>query len=405
MTRPEVLATPAVGNTLFSAFLPLLPLMLATFAGFFPSGMALPVVPRHVHDTLGFGTVMVGFVMGSQYIASILAGRALAANTVDGRGVKLALGLGLLGIAAVGVAYFASLSVVDRPQLSLALLITGRLITGVAESFVITSALSWGILRLGAEHSGKVIGWIGMALFGAYGVAAPVGSWVHGRFGLEGIAAATVLIPLLTLAVAMRMTGVAPSHLKRPSFYRVLGDIKLPGLALTLSSFGYAAINAFVVLYFVERGWGAAALAFTSLGAGFILARLLVGHWPDTIGGAKVAALFAAVEGVGQLLIWLSPGVVLACVGAALTGGGYALAFQGFGVEAVRRAPPQSRGAATGGYVVFQDLSMGLSGPLGGWLALDAGLGAVYVAGAAASLAAVVLAVWMQRDTPPLARL
>lgn len=39
--------------SLFSAFIPLLALMLATFAGIFANGMALPVVPQHVHDTLG----------------------------------------------------------------------------------------------------------------------------------------------------------------------------------------------------------------------------------------------------------------------------------------------------------------------------------------------------------------
>jgi MFS family permease len=177
----------------------------------------------------------------------------------------------------------------------------------------------------------------------------------------------------------------------------VLGLIKLPGLALTLSSFGYAAINAFVALLWVQRGWGSAALAFTSLGAGFIVARLLAGHLPDKLGGAKVGAAFAACEAVGQALIWAAPNELLACVGAALTGAGYALAFQAFGVEAVRLTPPESRGAAMGGYVVFQDVSMALAGPLGGWLALHAGISTVYLAGTIGSLGAVALAAWMQR--------
>jgi MFS family permease len=373
--------------------------MAAVFAGFFASGMALPVIPRHVHDTLGQGTFFVGLVMGSQYISSILIGRQLAGSTVDGRGPKLALRLGLLGVSVVGGGYFASLAVLDQPTLSLALLIAARLLTGVAEGFIMTSALTWGIARLGAAHSGKVIGWVGMALFASYGVGAPVGSAVVERFGFTGLAAATVLIPLVPLALVTLMVGVAPSGLRRPPFYTVLGLIKLPGLALTLSSFGYAAINAFIVLLFVRNGWGGAALAFTSLGAGFIVARLLVGHWPDRHGGAKVGAAFAAVEGVGQLLIWSSHGPVLACVGAALTGAGYALAFQGFGVEAVQRTAPESRGSAMGGYVVFQDISMGLSGPLGGWLALHAGVDSVFLAGAIGAVASIGLAMGMQART------
>jgi MFS family permease len=375
--------------------------MAAVFAGFFAMGMALPVVPHHVVGTLHMGTLAVGVVMGSQFITSILLGRGLAGSVTDTRGPRRAMVLGLLGASCVGLVYFASLALVAQPQASLAVLIAGRLLTGVAEPAIITSALTWGILQLGAAHAGKVIGWVGMALFAAYGFGAPAGAWVASHFGFAGIAAATVLVPLVALAVAFRIPVPVPvpgaAAGVRPPFYKVLGIVKLPGLALTLSSLGYAVINAFVVLLFLQHGWGSAALAFTSLGAGFILARLLIGHLPDQLGGARVALWCVVMEALGQLLIWGAPGPVLACVGAALTGAGYALAFQGFGVESVRRAPPQSRGSAMGGYVVYQDISMGLSGPLGGWLALHAGVEAVFLAGAVGAVGSAGLAWWMMR--------
>lgn len=398
MSSPSPSVRAAPHESLFSAFVPLLPLMLAVFAGFFAMGMALPVVPRHVHDTLGMSTLWVGVVMGSQYITSILAGRGMSGAATDTRGPRRAMLAGLLGACCVGGVYFASLAFLPRPSASLAVLLAGRLLTGIAEPFIITAALGWGIQRLGPAHAGKVIGWVGMALFGAYALGAPAGAAVHAAFGFAGIAAATVLVPLAAFAIAFGMKDEVPAvAAARPAFYKVLGIVKLPGLALTLCSFGYAAINAFVVLLFVERGWAHAALAFTSLGAGFIVARLLVGHLPDKLGGARVGLAFVAIEAVGQLMIWIAPIPAVACLGAALTGAGYALAFQGFGVESVRRAPPQSRGAAMGGYVVFQDFSMGLAGPLGGWLALQAGLGAIFLAGALGSLGAAVLAVWMIR--------
>ena len=53
------------------------------------------------------------------------------------------------------------------------------------------------------------------------------------------------------------------------------------------------------------------------------------------------------VEAVGLLMIWARRGRSWQAR-AALGGGGYALGFQGLGVEAVRRAPPQSRGSAMG---------------------------------------------------------
>ncbi|HYF19063.1 MAG TPA: MFS transporter [Ramlibacter sp.] len=388
-------AAPAA--SLWSAFLPLLPLMAVVFGGFFASGMALPVVPRHAHETLGQGTLVIGIVMGAQYVAAILLGRVWSGVVTDTRGPLRAMRGGLLALAAVGLAYAASFAVLPDTGTSLGLLMAGRLLVGLGEAFVVTATLSWGITRLGPEHAGKVIGWVGVALFIAYGLGAPVGSWIHGRFGFGGLAVVTAVVPLLTLCFVSVLPGVVTHAVQRPPFYRVLGLVRLPGIALTLSSFGYAALTAFAALLWLQRGWGGGAPAFTSMGLGFILARLVLGHLPDQLGGARVAAWTMAGAAVGQALMAYTSSELLACLGAALTGAGYGLAFQAFGVEAVRRAPPESRGVAMGGYVVFQDLSMAVVAPLGGWLATLAGLGSVYVAGAVAAVAAVALAVWMQK--------
>jgi MFS family permease len=77
--------------------------------------------------------------------------------------------------------------------------------------------------------------------------------------------------------------------------------------------------------------------------------RLIFGHLPDRIGDAKVALVCVLIEAAGQALIWLAPLPALALLGA-VTGFGYSLVCPGFGVEAVRHAPPQSRGLAMGAY-------------------------------------------------------
>ena len=89
MTPPPLSRAAPRSDSLWSAFLPLLPFMLAVFDGFLALGMALPVVPRHVHDTLGQGTVMVGFVMGAQYLSSVF-GRIWAGGATDERGPRVA---------------------------------------------------------------------------------------------------------------------------------------------------------------------------------------------------------------------------------------------------------------------------------------------------------------------------
>jgi MFS family permease len=88
----------------------------------------------------------------------------------------------------------------------------------------------------------------------------------------------------------------------------------------------------------------------------------------------------------------LASSAVLAAIGAGLTGLGYALVFPGLGVEAVRRAPPESQGLAMGAYTACLDLALGISGPVFGLVASRAGLAAVFLVSAAVVLTSVLIA-------------
>ena len=110
--------------------------------------------------------------------------------------------------------------------------------------------------------------------------------------------------------------------------------------------------------------------------------RLVFGGWPDRFGGARVAAWSLLVECLGQLMLWLAPQPAIAFAGTILTGIGYALVFPSFGIEAMKRVPPASRGAALGAYAAFFDLGFGLAGPTTGLLAGAFGYPSVFAAGA-----------------------
>ena len=56
-----------------NVFLQLLPITLAVFVGFLTIGLQLPVLPLHLHQTLGMDTVVVGLVIGSQFVAALLS--------------------------------------------------------------------------------------------------------------------------------------------------------------------------------------------------------------------------------------------------------------------------------------------------------------------------------------------
>jgi MFS family permease len=368
-----------------NVFRHLLPITAAVFIGFLVMGLAMPVLPLHVHDTLHLDAFVVGIVAGSQFAAALLS-RVWAGGIADTRGAKRAVILGFAAALLSGIAYFGSLALVSQPYLSAGVLVVGRLLLGCAESCIVTGALSWGVGLVGPGHAGKVMAWVGIAMFGAYAVGAPAGTALYALDGFRGTAAATVLIPLAALGLVAPLRPIRPPSARRAPFYKVIGAVWLPGLGLAFASVGFGGITAFVALLFQARGWGPASLAFTTFGIAFIVARLWFGHLPDRLGGAKVALVCVLIEAAGQLLLWTAPSPVLAYAGTALTGFGYSLAFPGFGVEAVRRAPPESRGVAMGAYVAFLDLALGIAAPGLGLVANRFGVAAVYAAGTAVVL-------------------
>ncbi|MCT9810480.1 arabinose transporter [Acidovorax sp. Be4] len=382
-----------------SVFRQLLPIALAVFVGFLTIGLPLPVLPLHLHDTLGAGTLLVGVVIAAQFAAALLS-RAWAGALADTQGARRAVISGLVIAACSGLAYLASLALVATPAASIAVLLLGRVLLGCAESLVVTGALSWGLGLVGPQNAGKVMAWIGVAMYGAYAAGAPAGVAVHAQWGFGGIAVATVLTGLLALAMVAGLRPVAATATLRTPFYQVLGAVWMPGLGLALSSVGFGVITVFIALLFAAREWGNASLAFTCFGLAFIAARMLFGHLPDKLGGARVALVCVAIETIGQLLIWGADSAPLAYLGAALTGFGYSLAFPGFGVEAVRRAPPQSRGAAMGAYVAFLDISLAITGPAAGAMAGAWGVDAVYLAGALAVAMSSLVAVRLLASAP-----
>jgi MFS family permease len=133
-------------------------------------------------------------------------------------------------------------------------------------------------------------------------------------------------------------------------------------------------------------------LLFSTFAVSLTAARLLLGHLPDRVGGATVALISVLIEATGLALIWLSSSHLIAVVGALLTGCGFALVYPGLGVEAVRRAPPESRGLAMGAYTAFLDVALGFGSPALGLVAGRAGLSSVFLAGALLVLGASIIA-------------
>jgi MFS family permease len=367
------------------------PFVLMVFIGYLTIGIPLAALSLYVGGTLGYGTVTVGWAVGIQAIATLLA-RKLAADVTDTRGTRTAVMVGLAAILVGSILHVVAANLDATRGLDLTVLMLGRIGLGIGESLMITGTLSWGIGTVGQANAGKVMTWNGIAMYLAIAIGAPLGLAIMKDYGFLGVAVVMLVLPVVSFAVVFAIKPVALHAGKRLAFYTVLGRIWGPGLGLLLATVGFAAIGTFIALDYHTRGWNGAGYAVTAFGAAYIAVRLVVGGLPDKMGGARAALISLPIEVVGMLLLWLADSPELAVLGAAISGLGFSLVFPAFGIEAVRRVPPQSRGAALAGYVAFFDGALGATGPIAGVAAAAWGYPSVFLVGAVAAAAAFGIA-------------
>ena len=374
----------------FSTTLQIIPVVFFTFLCYLTIGIPLAVLPGYVHGDLGYSAVLAGAAISVQYLAT-LASRPLAGRSADTLGPKRTVSIGLLGCGASGILLLLAVLCGRWPVLSLGLLVCSRLVLGFGESLCGTGAILWGIGRVGTSNNARVISWNGIATYGALAIGAPLGVAIAHTVGFAALGILVILLAALGFFLARPIAPVPVVHGERMSYRSVFTRVLPHGIGLALGSAGFGSIATFITLFYAARNWPNAALSLTVFGTLFIGARLLFANTIKTYGGFRVAIASFSFECVGLLMLWLAPEPHIALAGAALTGFGFALVFPALGVEAVGLVPPASRGAALSAYSVFLDLSLGITGPLAGYIAGEFGYGSVFLFAAIAAAAAVVL--------------
>lgn len=371
-------------------------IIAALFCGYLCVGLPLPVIPLVVHNNLGFSNLMVGLVIGIQFLAAVLT-RGYAGRLTDHHGGKRSAIQGAMVCALGGLLYLLSAMPGLSPTISLAIVVVGRLVAGFGESQFVTGCVSWSIASVGPQRAGMSMSWTGIAMFAALAIGAPIGMALYQAYGLQVAMIACVIAPLLSAAIASLQTSYSSSAGQRLPFYKVVGQIWREGLGLMMQGVGLSGLTAFASLYFMAHGWQHAGLVMTAFGVGFILVRMVLGSLPDKVSGYRVALWSLVVEAIGQAMLGFAPNEVIALTGALVTGLGCALVFPALGVEALKRVLPSNRGSAMGAFVAFLDIAYGLAGPSAGLIAGQFGYAAVYGLGTACALLGVVLIVTRRR--------
>jgi len=374
-------------------------IIAALFCGYLAVGLPLPVIPMFVHDRLGFSNLIVGLVIGIQFLATVLT-RGYAGRLTDHLGGKRSALQGAAVCALGGLLYLVAAMPELSQTISLAIIVAGRLAAGFGESQFVTGCVSWSIASVGPHRAGMSMSWTGIAMFAALAIGAPVGMALYQAYGLEAAMVACIVAPLIAAVIAFgEVSYTSPAGLRLP-FLSVIGQIWREGLGLMLQGVGLSGLTAFASLYFAARNWNHAGLVMTAFGIGFIFVRVVLGSLPDRMSGYRVALWSLAVEAIGQAMLWVAPLEVVALAGALVTGLGCALVFPALGVEALKRVPPANRGSAMGAFVAFLDIAYGLAGPAAGAIAGQFGYAAIYLFGVICALLGAALVVTARSPQP-----
>lgn len=384
-------------NSALLSRLSLLSIVSLTFLAYLAIGLPLAVLPGYVDRGLGFGVVWAGIVISTQYVATIFS-RAQVGKLIDRRGAKYSVTIGFVGFALSGLFTLLSSLFEGTPAISLGLLMAGRLALGVGESWVSTAAITWAVGLFGQRDTVRVISWNGIATYGGIALAAPVGASLEGRYGFGAIGIVTIGLAMAGLILAQTRPAVARLTEKGIGSGQVFTRIAPYGMALAFASSGFGVVMTFIALFFHSHGWDGAPYALSAFGIAFIGIRFGLPQAVARFGGLPVVRISLVVEVIGLAAVAFAPDPLVATIGSALAGAGFAPIFPALGGEAMGRIPPQNRGVGLGLYSVFLDVGLGGTGPLAGLVAAHHGYASPFLLGMAGVLLSLVLSFGLRKS-------
>ncbi|WP_412543180.1 MFS transporter [Longispora sp. K20-0274] len=374
-----------------SFYRPFAPLFGAIFCCLLGVGATLGALPLYLRDRHA-GDVEIGVVVTAIAVSAVIA-RPIAGRLADRHGYKPIMIIGVLLCALAGIGYLPADGVVPLTAV--------RVLHGIGEGTVYTAGATWLVALAPQERRGRFVGLYGICMWLGITLGALVGALVLDAVNFAAVGWFAAVAALGGLALVLVKRG--PEHpAGPPRTGLVAGSAVLPGVALSLAAFGYAALAAFVALHLARRDIGHGIAAFNAFGVTYVGVRLFVGNLPDRLGASRVALWSALTEAVGLVLVGAAPNLPVAIAGGLVMGAGLSLLFPALALVVLNRTDPSRHGVALGAFTSFWDIGLAVGGPLAGWIAGLAGYPTIFyvMAGCALGSAALSLAGRRGRAVP-----
>lgn len=342
-------------------------------------GISLATLPLYVSKSLGYPAFFVGIVVATESLSTLFS-RAAAGRYSDNHGPRKGMVLGLSLTFLAGLFCLLCFRFIDSGIVAFSVIIFSRILMGIGESLIFTCSGTWPIGLVGREHAGKIMSWVGIAMFLGLALGNYAGTWSYYHSGIINSAIVMTLLPAagFLLVAIVQPVAIHPEKNKAKLSYAI-HRIWKAGSGFSLANIGYATITTFLVLYFIQNGWGEkAALALSLFGVGYVVSRLTLG-WKADSAGLKLTLVSIGIEAAGLLLIALSSHPYEAMLGSFLTGFGLSMIYPLLALPALKSMPDENIGLALSTYESCFDIGILVAGLIGGGIVSLFGYSAVFV--------------------------
>jgi MFS family permease len=299
------------------------------------------LLPFHMID-LGGTRTQVGLMFSLMTVVSMFL-RPIVGGWVDRFGVRPVI---LPGIAAL-VATSLALQAASAPVVIVALMAG----LGVANGLIATPASVLVARESRPTHRGEALGtyYLCSSLGIAVGPSLAFGLRAVGGMRLAFAAVTALAICLLALASRFASRAGEPAAAGAPRLALVSRSAAPVSGALVLSTIGHSAVWAFLPLYAVSRGQGAALAWFFGVYPVWLIACRIAlrgvsdraGHLPVSLGAMSLVTL-------GYLSLVVPPTSLSLALSAVVLASGSAVLYPTLAALVVERAPERERGLALG---------------------------------------------------------
>lgn len=324
---------------------------------------------------LGCPADQIGILM-SMFAYTALACRFIAGPTMNALNRKRLAMSAMLLFSVVYLGYAASPNIAAALGMeTVHVLMFFRALQGLANAFCNACCMAVVGDCLPKAQFSTGMGFYGCATIIANAFGPMIGSASRKAIGVNNTYFIVIGVQLLAV-VLMSLVKIAPREkvpFKLNAKNMVAKEAILPTFIYFLLSVGYAAMNAFLLVYNEERGAVDASLYFTVYSFAQLATRPLVGKLADKYGFVKVTVPCAALTALSMVLVANAntlPLLILAAIVSAAGFGGFQPVVQGLCIKAVG---PERRGSATSTNFIGLDLSSIIAPTVTGFVAAKVG--------------------------------